>query len=226
MREVFDFCDSRKDLCARLIHDLFQGVRSSGVHSPKSGSSSVFAGAGMIPADMRCREFLEREEALHSLAIEEAKGADQLEPYLEIFRHCLVAGLMPSQLSPGEMVAMVWTLRCRMLAPWGKANTLRSPEQQFGIDPEGPSPFRERQGMTHRLLTDATNIGGHLTLDLSATGAIGLESPTAAVGRTSGFIPPPSLFFGPAHAPSSPTAALYGGCFAKATEQEHYFAVL
>ncbi|XP_026194233.1 uncharacterized protein LOC34621307 [Cyclospora cayetanensis] len=219
MREVFEFCDSRKDLCTRLIHDLFQGLRNTGIQSMKGGNSLLF-GAGLIPTDMRCRDFLEQEETLHILAIEEAKGLDQLEPYLEIFRHCLVGGLMPSQLPSGEMATMVWTLHCRVLVPWGKVNVLRLSEQQFGMPtPYSLSPFRERQGMTHRLLAGASNLGARHPFDIPA--AVELGSPTAAVGRTSNFVPPPSLFFGPMHAPSSPTAALYGGCFANATEQEH-----
>lgn len=258
MREVFDFCDSRKDLCFRLIHDLFQGVRGVHAHAntPKTNSknnNNKNNPDGPTIVDIRCREFLEKEEAFHSLAIEEAKGLEQLEPYLETFRYCLVAGLMPSELPAGEMAAMVWTLRCRVLMSKGKVNTLKNIEQHpLGVN-GNIFPFRERQGVTHRLLTDAAAVpfnshlnshfnsnnfnfdnfssnnfnAHHLPLDLSAAaGAIGLGSPTAAIGRTNGFIAPPSLFFGPAHAPSSPTAALYGGCFAKATEQEHFFAVV
>ncbi|KAL8424439.1 hypothetical protein Efla_001041 [Eimeria flavescens] len=224
MREVFDFWDSRKSLCTSLVHDLFQGIRSSGMLSPTGASAS--SAAGMTPAEVRGRDFLEREEAMHCIAIEEAKGFDQLDPYLETFRHCLVASLMPSQLPRGEMISMVWTLRYRLLLPWGKSTVQRNYEQQFGAPPQNVSPFRERQGMTHRLLTDGANGGAHLTMDLSTASAIGLGSPTAAVGRTSGFIPPPSLFFGPAHAPASPTAALYGGCFSNATEQDHPPAAL
>ncbi|KAL8271520.1 hypothetical protein Esti_004555 [Eimeria stiedai] len=224
MREVFDFWDSRKSLCTTLIRDLFQSIRRSDMLSPTNASAS--STAGVIPADVRGRDLLEREEAMHCFAIEEAKGFEQLEPYLETFRHCLVASLMPSQLPRGEMVSMVWTLRYRLLLPWGKSAIQRNFEQQFGAPPQNISPFRERHGMTHRLLTDGVQAGAHITLDLSAASAIGLGSPTAEVGRTSGFVPPPSLFFGPAHAPSSPTAALYGGCFSNATEQDHQSAAL
>ncbi|KAL8436626.1 hypothetical protein ACSSS7_001556 [Eimeria intestinalis] len=198
------------------------GIRRSGMLSPTSASAS--STAGVVPADMRGRDLLEREEAMHCFAIEEAKGFEQLEPYLETFRHCLVASLMPSQLPRGEMVSMVWTLRYRLLLPCGKCAIQRNYEQQFGAPPQNISPFRERQGMTHRLLTDGIHAG--VSFDLSTPSAIGLGSPTAEVGRTSGFVPPPSLFFGPAHAPSSPTAALYGGCFSNATEQDHHSAAL
>lgn len=226
MREVFDFWDSRKDLCASLVHDLFQGMRNS--ESQATNGSNPFSAAGVTPADQRCLDALEREEAMHRLAIEEATGLEQLDPYMEVFRHCLVAGLMPSQLPLGEMISMVWTLRYRMLVPLSKCSALRHhAEQQYGLPPQSVSPFRERQGMTHRLLTGGSEFGAHLPLDCTnSTSAIGLGSPTAAVGRTSGFIPPPSLFFGPAHAPSSPTAALYGGCFFNATEQDHQSRVL
>ncbi|KAL8443037.1 hypothetical protein Emag_006143 [Eimeria magna] len=221
------FCTTdgeRRAACSSPSALVHGGIRRSGMLSPTNASAS--STAGVVPADVRGRELLEREEAMHCFAIEEAKGFEQLEPYLETFRHCLVASLMPSQLPRGEMVSMVWTLRYRLLLPWGKSAIQRNYEQQFGAPPQNISPFRERHGMTHRLLTDGVHGGAHLNFDLSAASAIGLGSPTAEVGRTSGFVPPPSLFFGPAHAPSSPTAALYGGCFSNATEQDHHSAAL
>ena len=283
MKEIFASCDLRKELCIKLVHDLFQAVLSHNSSSSSSNSNSCSCSNNSNNSSNSCsssdnntnccscsnsnntnninssssssdalyRDLLMREEALHAFSIEEACGLQQLEPYLEVFQYCLVGGLMPSQLPPGERAALIWALRQRVLLPRGAAaaaaagaaaaaaaaawrcseelcsNTSSSAAASF--------PFRERQGVTHRLLLHNKDAAAN-TISSSGLigGGVGLNSPTAAAaaaaaaaGTTTSssstsascFAAAPSLFFGPVHAPSSPTAALYGGCFSMATER-------
>ncbi|CDJ68476.1 hypothetical protein, conserved [Eimeria necatrix] len=218
MREVFASCDSKKALCSKLVTDLYRALINSSSSDSSSSSSSSSSSAA----------YLESELALHLWAIEEAKGAQQLQQlqqYLNVFVPCLVGGLLPSQLPAAERAALLWALRCPLLLPRSSSSSSSS-----SSDAAAPAvfPFRERQGITHRLLLQGSSSqpGGAPQGPPGPPGpSVGLRSPTAAVGRSSSSSSSsrssalvPSLLLGPVHAPSSPTAALYGGPFSMATE--------
>lgn len=190
-------------------------------------------------------EVLRNEEAVLLSALDCSSDLCDLSRFAGVFRRCFVDNVKPSELPVEEMRLMASTLRC-LLGPDGLYSLNNSASSAALLDAAEatssvPYPFRDRRGVVHRLLlspdaqqqqrlspasgaTASSPLGTRgNNAALSGILAGAATQPTSAGatgGRGSGLTAAGggSLFKGPRHAPSSPTAALYAGCFSKATE--------